>query len=710
MLKIPRRLPQQCPESMRFVAGLLFLSLFCSAGSTADELLVPGQYGSIAEAVRAANPGDTVLVQPGTYRGNLVIDKRLRLRSASGPAQTVLDGGSQGSVVVFLNARRDGLDVPELSGFTIRNGRSPEGQGGGITLYASDTLVENNTILGNQSSMDGGGILVDESSRATIRFNEIRSNTAHRFGGGIYVVNGSDPSIAFNTIAGNTATGAAVRNGGASGGGIYMDAGASPQVIDNRIEGNSADFAGGGLSLRVGVRALIEENDIVSNRASYGGGIHLETEGSAPAIRNNLIAENEARESLPLTGSGFGGGISVYNQTRPAIVGNTVSGNIATNGGGGIVCAEQSSSNIASNSIRLNRVERPGNGEGGGLYVASALATVTSNVIDSNESALGGGIALLDSGVADLENNTIVRNVTALTGKHSRPATGGGIFVNQLAGSVRIANNIITMNTDYQIFEEFQGARITHNLINDDGYGLYFNYDTLGITNTITLNASPLVEATGNVSGEEGFVDPLSGNFDIGAGSDAIGVAEGPLLSVFDRVLRVRDFNPDAGAFEYSSDGASASDIYRFWSDSYRHHFYTGSLEEALGVITTFPRTEWRYEGVPFRAYAVEDCRGDQVHRFWSDTFKSHFYTISDSEKDAIIATYPQDVWRYEGAAMCAFSSPGAGLVALHRFWSDLNKGHFYTASEEEKDFVIANYDDSEWLYEGVAFYVLSSN
>ena len=40
------------------------------------------------------------------------------------------------------------------------------------------------------------------------------------------------------------------------------------------------------------------------------------------------------------------------------------------------------------------------------------------------------------------------------------------------------------------------------------------------------------------------------------------------------------------------------------------------------------------------------------VYRFWGGT--SHFYTISESEKDFVIATWP-DIWSYEGPVFYAY-------------------------------------------------------
>jgi hypothetical protein len=42
------------------------------------------------------------------------------------------------------------------------------------------------------------------------------------------------------------------------------------------------------------------------------------------------------------------------------------------------------------------------------------------------------------------------------------------------------------------------------------------------------------------------------------------------------------------------------------------------------------------------------------VYRFWSNTFLGHFYTISEYEKDYVIATWP-DTWTYEGPVFYAY-------------------------------------------------------
>ena len=44
-----------------------------------------GEYTTMAEALAAAEAGDTVAIGPGVFRENVVIDKPLKVRAAEGP-------------------------------------------------------------------------------------------------------------------------------------------------------------------------------------------------------------------------------------------------------------------------------------------------------------------------------------------------------------------------------------------------------------------------------------------------------------------------------------------------------------------------------------------------------------------------------------------------------------------------------------------------
>ncbi len=144
------------------------------------------------------------------------------------------------------------------------------------------------------------------------------------------------------------------------------------------------------------------------------------------------------------------------------------------------------------------------------------------------------------------------------------------------------------------------------------------------------------------------------------------------------------------------------SPVYRFWSNIYRAHFFTMSEAEKDRVSTELPQ-DWAYEGIAYNAYAVPSSDSTPIYRFWSPRYRGHFYTISEGEKNHIIANFSRD-WRYEGPSQYAYASAVAGMMPVYRFWSPRYKHHFFTISEAEKNSTIANLSH-DWQYEGVAFH-----
>ncbi|MCK9558748.1 MAG: T9SS type A sorting domain-containing protein [Candidatus Cloacimonetes bacterium] len=148
-----------------------------------------GDYTSIQTALDAANPGDTVLVHPGRYFENLMIEtNNITLMSLEGITgnsayidSTIIDGtGSVGGVMV--GQYKTGLVIRGLS---ITNGNSP-----GVSLGASSESIIQNCKIFKRKSRIGGGINV---GGATVYLSgvDIFDNYALQQGGGLYV---SEPS------------------------------------------------------------------------------------------------------------------------------------------------------------------------------------------------------------------------------------------------------------------------------------------------------------------------------------------------------------------------------------------------------------------------------------------------------------------------------------------------------------------------------------
>jgi hypothetical protein len=213
-------------------------------------LAVPGDYPTIQAAIDDAADGDTVLVAPGTYFERLVIaGKAVLLRSAEGPATTIIDGGDSGAVITVNNVTREGT---LLEGFTIRNGN--DYWGAGITLeFGGSPTIRGNWFLDNYGAIGGFGAAI----------------------GG----NGASPLIDSNYFEGNWCD-----NQHLSGVISFVNH-SSPRIVNNVIFGN--DCRGINITIPEHVPTETSNNTLVDNRTGIYVGAQIPT--AAQIYRNNVI-------------------------------------------------------------------------------------------------------------------------------------------------------------------------------------------------------------------------------------------------------------------------------------------------------------------------------------------------------------------------------------------------------------------------------------
>lgn len=529
------------------------ITVIAPAAHAAATLLVPSRYRTISAAISAAHNGDTILVSPGTYRENLTImGKAITIKAAnSNPAMTVIAGNPGRSPVMIQNVG-PGM---RLLGFRIANGSAPSGQGGGITIAnGASPVIAYNQIIYNRSN-DGAGILVWNHSNPDIAYNYIENNVATSYGGGVFAVRASNPTMHHNVIMANHATG---------GGGIYLEndpanrtAHAGGLITMNTIANNAASGAGGGIMLRTGEVARITRNTISGNRSPYGGGIEIETNGAGPTVSGNVIRSNSAPTGPP--GSGSGGGIAVFGQSTPLIQGNTISSNSATIWGGGIVLAEGSRSLVTSNNIAGNRQTSTTIGGGGGIYEGNSDSVIWNNLVRGNAGHGGGGLCFSGTGSWVVLNNTVIGNSSTGTGT---AAYGGGMFVGgKTTGKTSIVNNIFAQNNDYQIFDSGHLSSYDNNLVVNGGKGSYFGYVTGVVTNIAALNGNTTMhEASGNLTGNLGFVDAAAADYRLTSASAAVNRARisGAPSNDYRGARRPYGGGYDIGAYEWIGEVAAS--------------------------------------------------------------------------------------------------------------------------------------------------------
>jgi hypothetical protein len=233
----------------------LLILLLGSAGSRGATIRVEPQPGDSTRTLRAtlerAQPGDSLLLLPGVYRGSFWLKKGVSLVGIAGPDSTVLDASGER---YCLMAR--GIDsTTVISGLTLQNGRRPHANSG------------------------GGGIYLHRSSPVIV--NDVFRNHVGYFGPGVYANYDSHPVVAFNVFYDNE---------GYLGGAVAAYVDCSPLIYNNLISDNQAVSGGGILCFES--RAVVLNNTLVRNRASQGGGgMYLH---SSPAlVEDNVIANSD---------------------------------------------------------------------------------------------------------------------------------------------------------------------------------------------------------------------------------------------------------------------------------------------------------------------------------------------------------------------------------------------------------------------------------
>jgi hypothetical protein len=157
-------------------------------------------------------------------------------------------------------------------------------------------------------------------------------------------------------------------------------------------------------------------------------------------------------------------------------------------------------------------------------------------------------------------------------------------------------------------------------------------------------------------------------------------------------------------------EGSRLAPVYRFWSVKNKYYFYTIKEAEKNKLIANYS-SSWTYDSVAY--YALPDSNDPNgndpnsrpVYRFWSPKSGTHFYTISAGEKDKLIKNFA-DAWTFEGVAFRAYPEglQPADARPVHRFWSPTTGTHFYTISPAVSSY-ISDANLPEWTNEGTAWY-----
>jgi hypothetical protein len=313
----------------------------------------------IQDAVDAANPGDTVLVNDGVYAtggrrlsapdvtNRVAVTNGLIVRSVNGPAVTFIQGYGVSSFNALTNAIRCaflGSNVA-LSGFTLTNGSAGTGNyvnGGGLLCDRGPTTVVSNCILvGNYAAGGGGG-----------------------------ACNGTFVNCIFRGNLGQ--------------GGAAIDA----TLLNCTVTNNSGGWAGGALGC-IATNCLFAGN----HATNYGGASGFSTLVNCTLVSNSLQ-----------TGSGGNGGGSYKDMVYNSII----YGNTAPNG-----------SNYYSSSIAWSCTAPLPPGAGNFTNAPTFVDPMAGNLhSQSNSSCINAGRNTCVTTATDLDGNPRISGGTVDVGAY----------------------------------------------------------------------------------------------------------------------------------------------------------------------------------------------------------------------------------------------------------------------------------------------------
>jgi len=394
----------------RQLVFVLLLLLVCAGipGVSATDRYVPGEYGTIQEAITAAVPGDVINVSGGTYSERITVDKELLI---TGTGYPVVNGGEvSGTSTITLAA--EGI---VLEGLYVTGGRNA-----GVLVNAGNTTIQDCNMTGNR----GIGIWVTAVAGTTIDSCSLTGNYGSS-ASGIRVEGASGTEIANSTLLDNNAMS------------IDLDTATGTIINNNTLSGAGWH----GLNLEASSGSEIVRNTISEN--PYGAGIYISSSSDNNNFVDNIITSSG-------TGDAYGGVLQITSYYN-TFTGNTIRGNFRY----GIYQGWCDGNTYTGNIIETNPSLY--DAEDAGIYLDNADDNIlVNNIVRDHDWR---GLYLEDCENNTLTNNTLTDNRYnfGLAGGYARyydhqidsnnTANGKPILYlrNDVGGLVNASSNAATM-------------------------------------------------------------------------------------------------------------------------------------------------------------------------------------------------------------------------------------------------------------------------
>jgi nitrous oxidase accessory protein NosD len=308
--------------------GVVAVAAACGGDSDGGQVIEVAAGESIQAAVDRAGSGDLVLIAPGEYSEQIVIDTENITLRGEDRNTVILDGGDALDTAVLATA--DGVTIENL---TVRN-------------YLTNGIVV--------SGVDGSG-----SDRQLDGFR-IAYVTAYNNGlYGLYSFQAGNGTIADSYASGHPDSGVYVGQCGtpAVTGGDSAAAALEPcNVVVERL---TAEYNALGYSGTNGSQVWVINSVFRSNRIGItpnSQSLELRSPQTEATIAGNLVIDNDSPDAPEQAAGGFAVGIAVGSGTANRIVNNRVVGH----DGAGILVTTLDRFEPAGNEVRGNVVEDNG--------------------------------------------------------------------------------------------------------------------------------------------------------------------------------------------------------------------------------------------------------------------------------------------------------------------------------------------------------------
>ncbi|MBN2129687.1 MAG: VCBS repeat-containing protein [Sedimentisphaerales bacterium] len=346
-------------------------------------------YLDLQDGLAAAGPGDTIMVAQGTYHpgvsrsDSFVLKNDVRVLggyAGYGEADPYDRDGTHYPTI--LSGDLNGDDQPGFVNYGDNSYHVVEASGTDATAWLDAFIVESGNADGANPYHRGGGIHMITGS-PTVTECIVRNNKAN-YAGGLYSREGSHPAITRCSFLNNMAT--------FDVGAIAASNDCSATISDCRFESNTSAGYGGAFQSYSGGQPVVERCTFIDNSAADGGAVAARL-GSTCMISNCTFLHNSA--------SGKGGAIFGIGSVLE-LSNSLVNGNQAADGGG--YYGDGDTSTMVNCTITHNTAS----GRGGGIrLITSGHASLDNSIVWGNSAPLGPQIALYNSAQIEISYSDV---------------------------------------------------------------------------------------------------------------------------------------------------------------------------------------------------------------------------------------------------------------------------------------------------------------